>query len=450
MSNLILTDDQANAVTALKDFTRNSKLQFVLSGPAGSGKSFTLTNFIKNWCSDRTVCMTGTTNKACRVIQNFASTHKLKVEVSTIHSLLGLVVKQREDKTLLVQDGKNTIMDYNLVVIDESSMINEELFNYIITASKNHRIKVIFVGDKHQLPPVHEDSSLVFSPKTTMDSYTLKKIVRQAKGNPIIKLASAIRKAMYDDTVVNILDYAETYDKAGVTIRKGKKFTDLFYSAFGTKRYVRNADSFRVISWTNNKVRYYNNKIRPIFFGYDPKDDFVVGERLVTCAPVQKVVEYQNDKAQTKIIMPTDTEGVVRSVSRTVHPDFRGSNYEVWAVEFSPYGEESLVNVYVPTKEGMHAVNNDLNRLATSAKTASNGRERSIMWSKFWTIKNLMSDLRPSHSYTAHRSQGSSYQIAFVDACDIGRNRNRLEALQCLYVAVTRASQLVIINTDTF
>lgn len=454
MDNIILTDDQKTAVEELRKFiAAPGKTDFVLSGPAGSGKSFILPIFIKRWCGDFKVCITGTTNKACRVIQGFAKSNNLDIQVCTIHSLLGLVVKQVEDTVVLKQDGNNTIHDFNIVIVDECSMVNKELYDYINSSATQYNVKVIYIGDIHQLPPVNEDKSYVFKHKgfRRYGQQDLTKIVRQAEGNPIIRLASSIREAMYEDGIVDIAEHEERIGKDGVMIRKGTKFTNLFKSAFNTGMYNRNPDSFRVVSWTNRRVKLYNSMIRPIFFGYNPEDDFVVGERVVTCAPVQKVSEYKGNKVKTVIVLPTDTEGVVKNVDRVTHPGFSGSKYEVWALSFSPFSDEVKEHtVFVPTKAGSLAINKDLSDLAASAKTTSDPRKRNLIWNRFWHIKNMMNDIRPAHAYTAHKSQGSSYDVVFVDAQDIGRNQNRLEALQCLYVAVTRARRLVVINSDTF
>jgi exodeoxyribonuclease-5 len=49
---------------------------------------------------------------------------------------------------------------------------------------------------------------------------------------------------------------------------------------------------------------------------------------------------------------------------------------------------------------------------------------------------------------TAHKSQGSTFENVFVDVQNIWRNPNKEEAMQCLYVACSRASHHLILNAS--
>ena len=59
-------------------------------------------------------------------------------------------------------------------------------------------------------------------------------------------------------------------------------------------------------------------------------------------------------------------------------------------------------------------------------------------WGAFWEFKDAFHKLRHSYAITAHRSQGSTYNAAFVNWQDILLNRNKPEAMRCLYVACSR------------
>ena len=63
-----------------------------------------------------------------------------------------------------------SIFDYNVIVIDEASMVNKQLFKDITEISKKIMGKIIFVGDRNQLPPVNQNISEVF----TTDKYNFK------------------------------------------------------------------------------------------------------------------------------------------------------------------------------------------------------------------------------------------------------------------------------------
>lgn len=78
----------------------------------------------------------------------------------------------------------------DLIVLDEASMINEELWNDLLSYGR----PILAVGDHGQLPPVAPGGRAVFNlmdPKKL--DIKLEKIHRQAEDSPIIKLASYAR-----------------------------------------------------------------------------------------------------------------------------------------------------------------------------------------------------------------------------------------------------------------
>jgi hypothetical protein len=70
MSDIVLTPDQSELLLKLEDFFTNNKLSFGLYGPAGSGKSFTIGYFIQKNNLFKRIILTGTTNNACRVLED--------------------------------------------------------------------------------------------------------------------------------------------------------------------------------------------------------------------------------------------------------------------------------------------------------------------------------------------------------------------------------------------
>jgi superfamily I DNA/RNA helicase len=77
---------------------------------------------------------------------------------------------------------------------------------------------------------------------------------------------------------------------------------------------------------------------------------------------------------------------------------------------------------------------------------AKNVLAKHFDWIDYWKIKRIFTDIRPAYAMTVHKSQGSTFENVFVDAQDILSNPNREEALRCLYVAISRASNNVIVN----
>ena len=67
----------------------------------------------------------------------------------------------------------------------------------------------------------------------------------------------------------------------------------------------------------------------------------------------------------------------------------------------------------------------------------------------FFEFKNdTFCDLRPIHSSTVHKAQGSTYQTVYVDLTDIGRNTRKDVLLRLLYVALTRSRGDVVVTGE--
>ena len=69
---------------------------------------------------------------------------------------------------------------------------------------------------------------------------------------------------------------------------------------------------------------------------------------------------------------------------------------------------------------------------------------RRATWRAFFSFKDRYADLRPPHAGTIHRSQGSTYDVAYLDLTDIGRNTKWYEIAKLLYVGLTRPRHTVL------
>jgi len=61
-------------------------------------------------------------------------------------------------------------------------------------------------------------------------------------------------------------------------------------------------------------------------------------------------------------------------------------------------------------------------------------------------FKEQFADIKYNHSITVHKSQGSTYRQAVLNIGDMMMNKNTEERTRLLYTAVTRSSDLVILN----
>jgi hypothetical protein len=67
---------------------------------------------------------------------------------------------------------------------------------------------------------------------------------------------------------------------------------------------------------------------------------------------------------------------------------------------------------------------------------------------KMWTMSviDIFAHLNYGYCITVHKSQGSTFLNSYIDVDDILSNNNKDESLKCLYTAITRASNKIILH----
>jgi ABC-type uncharacterized transport system YnjBCD ATPase subunit len=75
ITEIVLTPDQEDLLSNLDIFMKDKRCYFGVYGPAGSGKSFTISYFINKYSLYEQVLLSGTTNNACRVLEQSLDKH---------------------------------------------------------------------------------------------------------------------------------------------------------------------------------------------------------------------------------------------------------------------------------------------------------------------------------------------------------------------------------------
>lgn len=108
---------------------------------------------------------------------------------ATLHSLLYHVVEDGEGHRRWVRRKNGPLAEAGLVVLDEASMIDEELARDLMSFGK----PILALGDPAQLPPVRPDRGDGFFMRQAPD-VLLTEIERTAADNPLLELATAARE----------------------------------------------------------------------------------------------------------------------------------------------------------------------------------------------------------------------------------------------------------------
>lgn len=138
------------------------------------------------------------------------------------------------------------------------------------------------MGDPAQLNPVNEGKSPSFQ---VPDKAVLTQVVRQGTGSPLLEFVTASRYAV-TKSKFPFEPYAKYLPDKSNGALMVKRQTLLRYACKKMKReFAQNPDCFRILSWTNTQVDFYNYQIRTHLYG-ENINRFIPGERLITRDPV--------------------------------------------------------------------------------------------------------------------------------------------------------------------
>lgn len=413
---------QGTAIEKMMDFLADpSSSFFLLSGYAGTGKTFCIQHLIPK-VRGRMI-FTAPTNKATKVIRDSIFFPEYKPECRTIYSLLGLRLEANgEIKELAVPEDPVDLTQYRAIVVDEASMISSLLFSHIEATAREQKVKFIFMGDPAQLPPVKELRSPVWSKCDMVAELT--QVMRY--DNQLLKLATAIRKVV-DHPAPSLKLLSDNDNNEGVWLLSQAEFLRRILDAAGQGLFSK-PNAAKAIAWRNVTVDALNSQIRNRIFS-NPEKPWLPEDRVIVMEPAKDL----NDE----IMATTDDEGTVTGVAEDWHPVY--GEFKCWRISVT-LDTGNIAVFWVLHEDFQVAFARKSEELAAAART--NRR----LWGMFWEFKETFHRLRHAYAITAHRSQGSTYDTAFVDWRDILLNRNRGEAFRCLYVACTRPKKQLFLN----
>ena len=253
MSDITPSIEQSEAIRRIVEWYRSGPQEFYLAGFAGVGKSTVAALAIaelKAKCRVKGVRTAAYTGKAASVMRR-----KGVEGAQTIHSLIYTAIEDEETGELrFVLSEESPAADADLIVLDEVSMVNKELADDLRSFGK----KILVMGDPGQLPPVSGEGAFT----SRRPDVFLREIHRQAKGSPVIELATLAREGK---------PLPLGFDRDGVRVLPLTKETQpLIYR-----------EETQPICGLNRVRWVYNARIRKLrgFEGDVPRK----GERLICC-----------------------------------------------------------------------------------------------------------------------------------------------------------------------
>lgn len=397
------SQQQAKAIGKISTFLNQEEEKFfLLGGYAGTGKSTVIFQIVEKLLHQRIqVVLTAPTNKAVGVLKAIAASKELNVDCMTIHQLLGLGMLNKKNKKVLTQVKSTQLPFYDIVFLDECSMVSQELWDCIQKEfSKNilsYQPKLILMGDPAQLNPVNEKKSPTFAVKNRA---ILTQVVRQATDSPIFNFINLTRQATDDNSQIFLPHSSfETLNKSNGTFKVSQ--TTLLSVAIKkiSESFDDNPDCFRVLCWTNKRVDYYNRLVRATIYGHNSLC-FLPGERLITKEPVVA-------PDQKTVLFPTSTEIIVKEATIDVY-----DGYQVWILKVAD-DEQKVQEIFVLHEKELQRYSTELER------HLKNALKNSYLWKKYYRLKEKFAQVKNCYALTIHNAQGSTFESGGIDGDDL-------------------------------
>lgn len=442
--NFKLGEEQKEALLSVFSLLKESGFQeCAILGRAGTGKTTIcqlIIHFIQDYLNVDYKLVTPT-HKSKRVLSDVT-----KEQAITIHSLLQLkpnldILDFNWNDIKFSESLSNSIPEKGIIIVDECSMINDDLYNALIKSCKEKKCKIIWQGDSRQLAPVKQDN--IAKPFQCNNIFELSTVYRQKGTNPILDILEILRKRpIFDFKPVSSLNGSLIlFDNWKALI---KEKIGLFKDAINHQE----PNEIKLLAYTNKTVEAFNKVIR--FLVFNTQEEYVPGDFLMG---------YDNTSCRySKLTYQVDNSNDFRVISaKKKEKTICDIKLNGWVLELYDYEHENIVKLYVLSENNNEE---DLNELAfqiddirQTAILCPDPLLKKELWRTYYSsiesfvtpfdlcynnrvIKKKAIDY--GYAMTVHKSQASSYDNVIIDMDDIKTCKNKMELRQLQYVALSR------------
>ena len=373
---LNLDEAQREAVNAVLKY----KVLIVTGGP-GTGKT-TLVRFILGLMRPKipSIALAAPTGRAAKRITETTGSSS-----STIHRLL-------EATNVGFQRNRENPLDQELIIIDETSMIDTLLMDSFLEAVPSAS-RLIIVGDVDQLPSVGAGTVLQdFIKSGSIPVVRLNHIFRQAYGSFITVNAHKVRRGELP------------------SVNKSSKQSDL-KDQLQDYYFIEESDQEKIVE----KILLLNTERIPQRFKLDPMKEIQV------LTPMHRGI--------------TGASQLNRNLQEKINPDAKGIEHrEQWF----RVGDKIMQQQNDYEKQ---VFNGDLGRVVDCDQDSKELYVR-FEQSHIHYKSNELDQLTLAYAITVHKSQGSEYSAVIMP---ITTHHYMMLQRNLLYTAITRGKQLVVL-----
>lgn len=428
-----LDDSQKDTLETIIQFISKkdkSDILRVVSAKGGTGKTTINAILIKILeRNDIDTYVITPTNKSKNVLGQYLGDSK---KVMTIHSFLNL----KPNLDILEFDAKDMQfkidfmsfqpLPYSVYIIDEGSMINNDLFDALIRVAKRNDSKIIVFCDPKQLAPVKQKG---ISKLLNRECLTLSTIHRQGEDNSVRNVLEVLReRPIYKFKTIgsNFI----VYDNIKTLLEEKAPIFKLAAD-------LKDPSIIKIVAYTNKRIELLNNVVRKII--YNNNEEYHYGEILTgydTCS----CTGYCDIKNSADYIVYNYSPMVWR-------------NFKAWVLELYHMDEDKIKLALVLSKDNpqwmfdaLAAEIESLRLSAVKSKSKYNWREYFRLSEMFFTPVDLIYEdriikrksLDYGYSISAHRSQGSNYMGVIVDFENLKTCPDKEMLRQLEYVSISR------------
>ena len=461
------TDEQKQAVLVFCRFlaSRADRPAMVLCGSAGTGKTSLSAAMVKTLVSlHQKVVLLAPTGRAAKVLSLNAG-----MPAFTIHRHIYRQKTFTGDMT-----GFN--LNFNkqrdtLFVVDEASMISndsfsggtgqfgsgcllDDLMEYVYSGDN---CRLMFVGDRAQLPPVGEEESPALMSDFIAGAYGLdmyavniSEVLRQASDSGILYNANIIRQMITHDEITQ-LPQIHFKGFADIVMVPGDELIESLAGSYAHVGY----DETMVVTRSNKRANIYNNGIRNMVLGRE--DELTPGDMLMIVrnnyywtAVSAPAGDVETSRSRSIAFIANGDRAKVRRV-RNVQ-NLYGFRFADLSLEFPDYdGYELDATVILDSLQSespslTHEQSDKLFNgvLADYADISlKTDRMKHVRTDKYYNALQV----KFAYAITCHKAQGGQWAHVYLDQGYMTDDMLTPDYIHWLYTAFTRATEkLFLVN----
>jgi exodeoxyribonuclease-5 len=447
------TADQEVAISSLTDFLTSDKQFeiFLLSGFAGTGKTTLISTFVNTLSNFKIKSyLMAPTGRAAKVLSNYSGkrAHTIHRSIYFIQSPDGVphfaLGENKRSNTVFIVDEASMVSTFSGIT-DKGSFtprdLLEDLLEYVYSADN---CKLIFVGDKGQLPPVGMEKSPALDSKFLSEHYSfdivtaeLKDVVRQESQSGILDLSLQLREF---EEEIPLLKHNNT-DAIALS---GLDLQDAIESAINEY----GQDNVMIVTRSNKRANLFNQQIRHRILWQE--DDINAGDVMMV---VHNNYYWLEPKSEAGFIANGELMEIKKISKRE---EIFGFEFVDVVARFIDYPNMADVEVKIMTQainaESANVPRDQLKELFYRIASEEYPMERNKRIRNKKVMENpyfQALQVKFGYAVTCHKSQGGQWPVVFIDQGYFVPDMWNKEYMRWLYTAVTRASEkLYLVNFD--